>query len=140
MNKNDYLNRYVELIDEIKTKEIQTEICIEKFLNGESILSVDAVQNIINKNNEQIEQMKKLAKISLDNFNMMVKKEKLKEENLYSSNDKNEEIDLNKQAALSILIDGVLNKELPLKEALELKNDMIKSMYSDEVTSDFSKK
>jgi len=161
MTKNEYLNKYINLIQMISEKEAKTEVYINRWLNGESLLSLDAIENTINLVNEQIKKMKEEAQICLLEFERITKEEELKEEKLFSSNiskmilrqkfsvdtssiaiidgvlssnkdesyligreKSEEEIQLEKQVALSILREKVLKKEITLREASEIKNDI----------------
>lgn len=165
MTKNECLNNYINLIQLISEKEAKREAYIDKWLNGESILSLEAIENTINLVDEQIKKMKEEAQIYLSEFEKITKEEELKEQNLLSSNiskmllrqklgvdtssiviidgvlssnkDKShligrekdeEEIELEKQVALSILREKVVKKEITLIEASKIKND-IENVY-----------
>lgn len=85
MSKDELLNKYSEIIDAINEKEAKLEGYVNKWLNGESTLSSNSVESLIDTVNQQLEQMRKEAETYLNEFYKISEEEHLKEQQLFSS-------------------------------------------------------
>lgn len=83
--KEELLLRFDYLTTNWKSKEAKLEAFIQKWLAGETVLSNEQVQKVVDKTTDQIEQLKILASEAMEEYNKQCKEEQLKEEGLSSA-------------------------------------------------------
>lgn len=165
MEKNEYIYKYCELIEQANEKEAKLESYVQEWLSNESVLSSNTMEQTIISINDQIAQMRMEAEKYKKEFERLSKEEQLKQEQLESSkaikmrlkqqlgidtsqivitdgilsanaNESHlvgrektkEELEIDKQIAISTLREKVVKKEITLAQASKLKND-INSYY-----------
>ncbi len=161
MDKWEYIDRYCELLNQANEKEAKLEAVVQNWLNGNSEMSSEVLEQLIIEVNDQVAQMRSEAEKYNIEFDRLSKEEKLQQEQLQSSNaskmrlknmlgvdtssivitggvlssnaneshligrEKNaEEVELDKQIALSTLREKVVKNEITLAQASQLKNDI----------------
>lgn len=85
MNKYECWNKYYELLEQANTKEAKLEAYVEKWLQGEGLLSSDVLEQTIITVNDQISQIRNEAEKFKQEFDRLSKEEKLEQEKLKSS-------------------------------------------------------
>lgn len=75
MNTLDLLNKYEELTEEWMNKYVDLDNYVEQWLNGEIQITSDEIQQFVDKENEQIEQLKIAAAGILQDYSKIIKEE-----------------------------------------------------------------
>ena len=86
MGKWEYIDRYCELLDQANEKEAKLEAFVQNWLNGNSGMASEVLEQSIIKVNDEIAQMRSEAEKYKIEFDRLSKEEKLQQEQLQSSN------------------------------------------------------
>lgn len=85
MTKEELLNKWNELTLAYTDKEVKLEAYVQKWLDGDSALSAESIQQLIDTATQQIEEAKAAAKQAIEEYTRMSKEEMLRNEGLVSA-------------------------------------------------------
>ena len=154
MSTLDLLNKYAELTEAWMDKQAKLDNYVQQWLNGETQMSSEGVQQLVDKANEQIEQLKVSASQAQAEYLRITQEEAMRKNaigsvrhNFSTSTDEiiitggvlssnaneshlngrektSEELEQERQQLLSNIKTKVMSKEITLAEASKLAQDV----------------
>lgn len=85
MTKEELLKKWDELTKSYIDKEAKLEAYVQRWLDGDSALSNESVQQLVDTVTQQIEELKAAAKQAIDEYTRISKEEMLQKEGLVSA-------------------------------------------------------
>ena len=84
MTKEELLKKWDELTTAYTDKEAKLETYVQRWLDGDSALSNESIQQLVDTVTQQIEELKAAAKHAIDEYTRLSKEEMLQKEGLVS--------------------------------------------------------
>lgn len=85
MTKEELLKKWDELTTAYTDKEVKLEAYVQRWLDGDSALSNESIQQLVDTVTQQIEELKSAAKQTIDEYTRLSKEEMLQKEGLVSA-------------------------------------------------------
>ena len=154
MSRDELLVKYDEIISLWMDKEAKLESFIQKWLNGETQISNETMQQLVDKTTEQIEQLKAQSEQLLIEYKRVVQEEEMRkyaiiavrhnfntspeeviitggvlssnanESHLEGRHKTNEELELEKQQLLAQVREKVMDKQISLAQASQMSQQI----------------